>query len=70
MDLAVDIKASSKEDVEVKAAMVVDAVVVAVDASVVHLLWPRFAPRIVNDKWSSTKAIMGASLRRLIQMVE
>jgi hypothetical protein len=70
MDLAADSKASSKKDVVVKAAKVVDAVVVAEDASAVLLLHPRFAPRMVKEKWSSTKAIMGASSCRLTHTVE
>jgi hypothetical protein len=70
MDLAVDSKASSKEDMEVKAAKVKDAVVVAVDASFILLLQLGFVPRMVKDKWSCTKAIIGASLCCLIHMVE
>jgi hypothetical protein len=55
MDLAVDSKAYSKEDVAVKEAVVGATAVVAVDASVVFLLQPRFAPRMVKGKWSSTR---------------
>ncbi len=70
MDLVVDSKASSKEDKAVKVTIVVDPVAVAADANVFLCLQPRFVPRMVKDKWSSTKAIMGASLHRLIHMVE
>ncbi len=66
MDLVVDSKASSKEDVAVKVAKVMDAVAVAADTSIVLCLRPRFVPRMVKDKWSSTKAIMGASLCHLL----
>jgi hypothetical protein len=70
MDSDMDSKASSKEDVAVKTAEVMDAMAFAADANVVLCLRPRFAPRAVKDKWSSTKAIMGASLCHLIHMVE
>jgi hypothetical protein len=70
MDLAVDSKASSKEDMEVKAAKVKDVVVVVVDASFILLLRLGFVPRMVKDEWSCTKAIMGASLHCPIHVVE
>ncbi len=70
MDLAVDSKASTKEDMADKEAAVGDAAIVAVDASVILLLRPRFAPRMVKGKWSSSKAIMGACSHHLIHLVE